>query len=437
MTYAGPQPTFPPALRGWFAVGVLFLLYILALSNRYLVALLVGPMKRDLALSDLEISLLTGPAFGILFALASIPLGLVLDRFSRRLVIYWSVSVWSIATILCGLAVGFPALLGARALLGASQAGFGTGSYAIIGDSFPPDRIAIPMSVFVMGGTMGSGIVYLIGGPLIGALTSWGPVDISVLGILQPWQQAFLAIGTPGLLLAGLVFLLHESTRERATSVHWKHYLEAWQFVRLRPGMFGAMFVGFGIIFAAIIGIQMWTPAYFARTFHWSASTIGMSLGLAQIVGAAGMPVHGMIVSWLQRRGVKNAALFWCSFSSILAVPPAIAIYTVADPNWAVTFYCLFMIVVLASSGMGPALVQMQSPDHLRGRISALYAVISGLIAMGLGPSIVAALTDLVFKDEMALGASIITMIAIMLPLSAAIMAMGGGFAPRAYFSWR
>ncbi len=409
----GDYPTPPMA---WLTVAILFLLYILSLTDRNIMALMVGPIKRDLGLSDLQISLLQGPAFAVLFCLCAIPLGMALDRYSRRVVLYLSVTLWSIAAASCGLAGSFAALAMARAGVGAGESGFGTGSYSIVGDSFPPHRVSLAMSVFIMGGVMGAGIVFLLGGPIVAAAMKAGPAIWPIFGLLQPWQQVFIMTGAPGILLALLVFVFREPPRRKSASAS-AGYGEAWAFLRLHKPLYVATFVGFGLAYAVTIGFQLWTPTYLARIHGWQPGQIGPVIGIAQIAAAAMIPVHGWIVDRLYRRGRRDAHLFWCMMTVAAAAPFGIAAFLVTSPWATVACYWCFMALILSTSSMGPATVQVVTPQHMRGRVSALYVLVSGLIAMAGGPAFIGIVTTLVMGDEMKVGYSLIaSVICVALP---------------------
>ncbi|TVV77302.1 MFS transporter [Sphingomonas solaris] len=411
---------------GWLTVAILFLLYILSLTDRNIMALMVGPIKADLKLSDLQISLLQGPAFAILFCICALPVGMALDRYSRRLILYISVTVWSISAASCGLASSFMMLFVARAGVGAGESGFGTGSYSVVGDSFPPHRVSLAMSIFIMGGVMGSGIVLLVGGPIVAAVMAGGPSVWPVFGPLQPWQEVFIITGTPGLLLAFLVFLFREPPRRRKSATGHKGYGEAAAFLAARKPLAVAMFAGFGMAQAVTIGFQLWTPSYLVRVHDWAPGRIGVVLGITQIGAAALMPVHGWIVDTLFRRGRRDAHLFWAMTTLLLAAPFGIAAFLVADPWITVACYGAFMALILSTAGLGPSIVQVVTPPLLRGRVSALYVLVTGIIALAGGPVLVGLITDLVLGDEKRVGTSLILIvIAVLLP-AALLFRLGG-----------
>lgn len=411
---------------GWTTVAVLFVLYILSLTDRYIIALISEPMKADLGLSDFELSLLQGPAFAVLYSLCAIPIGLALDTYGRRIVLFLSVTFWSVAATLCGLAPNFPLLAASRAGVGLGEAGFTTGSYSVIGDSFAPDRISLPMTLFVMGGVMGAGIVFLLGGPLVAALTAHGATDLGPLGMLEPWRMAFIITGVPGVALAWLIFLFRETKASNAaTMAKGVGYGEVFAFVGKHGLFYFSAFVGIATVYAATIGLQFGTPQFLTRTFGWEPARIGLTMGVAQIGAALTLPLHGWLVDRLYKRGMHTAHLVWCVGASGVGILAGVAAYMAPNPWISVGLFGVYMIAGMAAAGIGPALIQIATPAHLRGRVSALFVVCTGLISMGIGPTFVGFLTDFVFRDEAKVGWSLATSLLILLPISMLVLSFG------------
>ena len=58
-----------------YVVFVLMVCYTLSFIDRQILSLLVGSIKRDLAISDTRIGLLQGLAFGLFYTFLGLPLG--------------------------------------------------------------------------------------------------------------------------------------------------------------------------------------------------------------------------------------------------------------------------------------------------------------------------------------------------------------------------
>lgn len=419
--------SYPKSVIAWLTVAILFMLYIRSLADRYLMALMVEPIKADLGLSDLQFSLLQGPAFALLYAICAIPVGLMLDRSSRRWVLFFCVLVWSAGAGACGLAGSFALLALSRSLVGAGESGFTTGAYSIIGDSFPSSRVSLAMSIFVMGGLMGAGIVFLLGGPLVGVILEGGISHWPGMVGFAPWQQAFLVTGIPGILTALLVFAFPEPKRHQSVNgqAAGGGYGEALRFMLRHPRCFVGIIFGIGLVYSVTIALQLWSPAYLTRVHGWTPGQIGIAMGIAQLLPALSLPLHGWVVDRLFVGGRRDAHLVWCLIALLFAAPFAIAAYLVASPWLTVVLFGCYMTLIHSSSSMGPAATQVVAPHELRGRISAIFVLVTGLIGMALGNFLVGLFTDKVLRDPMKVGTSLILLVIVLLSVAALLFAQG------------
>ncbi|MFM5931140.1 MAG: MFS transporter [Novosphingobium sp.] len=420
-------PQYPGKFVAWLTVAVLFLLYIRSLADRYLIALMVDPIKRDLGLSDTQMGLLQGFAFAVLYAVCAIPVGLMLDRKPRRWVLFFCIIVWSSGAAACGLAGTFMMLALGRSFVGAGEAGYTTGAYSIIGDSFAPTKVSFAMSIFVMGGVMGAGIVFLLGGPLVGAVLQGAISDWPGMAGFKPWQQAFIVTGIPGILTAFLVFLFPEPKRHRAAGAQGGGYGEATRFILANKRAFAGIILGIGLVYSVTIGLQLWSPAYLGRVHGWTPKQIGLAMGLAQMLPALSLPLHGWVVDRMFSRGKRDAHLVWCLGTMLLAAPFAVAAYLVASPMVTVTLFGVYMVLILSTSSIGPAAAQVVTPPELRGRVSAIFVLVTGLIGMVLGNLLVGFFTDHVLGDPKQIGTSLIVLIVSVLSVAALLFAQGRG----------
>lgn len=216
----------------------------------------------------------------------------------------------------------------------------------------------------------------------------------------QPWQQAFIITGLPGVLMALMIFLFPEPPRHHIRKVtDSTGYGDALRFIGSHRRLFVGIFIGFGLVYTCTISLQLWLPSYFVRVHGWTPGRIGIVLGIAQISAALSLPVHGWIVDRFYQRGMRDAHLYWCILSVCLAGPCAVAALLIPNPWMTVILFALYMMFVLSSASMGPAVTQVVTPQHLRGRVSAIYVLTTGLIAMSVGPAAVGFFTDKIFGD--------------------------------------
>ncbi len=88
--------------------------YIFSYIDRRVISVLIEPIKHEFGASDTLMDLLTGLAFGLLYAAIGLPVGRLADRSNRRNIVAVCCALWSCATMACGMAAQFWQLLLAR-----------------------------------------------------------------------------------------------------------------------------------------------------------------------------------------------------------------------------------------------------------------------------------------------------------------------------------
>lgn len=195
----------------WYALGVLFLVYLVNFIDRQILSILANDIKADLDLTDADLGFLYGTAFAIFYALFGIPLGRLADTWSRTRLLSLGLLLWSGMTTLSGFARDGVSLAVARVGVGVGEASANPCAYSLLSDWFPPRRRAFALSVYSSGLFLGSGLSLLMGGMIVEWWNAAYPVA-PPLG-LAGWQAAFIAVGLPGLVLAGWVLSLREPPR--------------------------------------------------------------------------------------------------------------------------------------------------------------------------------------------------------------------------------
>ena len=176
----------------WYVVGILTLSYLVSFLDRQILALMVGPIKVDLQLSDTEISLIMGVAFSLFYAFMGIPLGWLADRTNRRNIIIVGITFWSLMTAACGLASTFIHLFLARIGVGAGEASLTPSAISIISDYFSRQDRGRAIATYNMGVSLGTGIAMVLGGVVISFVVDSPYVELPLIGTLSTWQYLSL-----------------------------------------------------------------------------------------------------------------------------------------------------------------------------------------------------------------------------------------------------
>jgi predicted MFS family arabinose efflux permease len=369
--------------RSWYALGLLFVVYVFNFIDRSILGILNQPIKEDLGLSDTQMGFLGGIAFAIFYTFLGIPIARLADRTVRRNVLAVCIAIWSAMTAVCGLAASFLHLLLARIGVAVGEAGGSPPSHSMIADLFPPETRATALAIYALGIPVGTMIGNLAGGWINEAFD---------------WRTAFVVVGLPGLLLAVVVrFTLREP--ERGASEHLKPTDEAAQpvmevfrylwakrsFRYLALGGALHAFVGYGVGF--------WIPAFFLRTHGMGTALLGEWLFYLGFAGMAGTLLGGWMADRLALRDFRWYV--WLpGLATLLSVPFSAAVYLV--PDYAVALLIAIVPTMLGSYYLGPTFALTQGLVGLRMRAlaSSILLFILNLIGMGLGPQATGIISD-------------------------------------------
>jgi len=420
---------YPSPAVAWYTVAVLSVIYMFSFIDRQILVLLIEPVKHDLQISDTQVSLLTGAAFAVLYAIMGVPMGRAADRWTRKGVIAVGVAIWSVMTIGCGFARSFGQLFIARMGVGVGEAALTPTGHAIVADVFPPHRLARGMAVFVMGNAIGGGMALVIGGAVLALVHDQPELTLPLIGSIRSWQLVFLAVGVPSLLMLLPLATIREPRRRgvppspTSRSIPFKDVIA---FLWRERRAYSPMFVGGSFINLFGYGGLAWIPTFFIRVHGWEASTVGLLFGgVSCVIGVIGIFGSGWISDTLRARGRLDAPLR-AQVGFLIAGLPFLLI-TVLSPNPIVGMVSsgLFFLCFVSMSTLGPTSTQAITPGSIRAQVAALWLLVVNLIGIGIGPTTVALVTDYVLRDEMALGMSIALVGSITILAGAAIVWLG------------
>ncbi|MBK9708111.1 MAG: MFS transporter [Acidobacteria bacterium] len=411
------EEPYPSESYAWYVVGVLTIVYIFSFIDRQILNLLVGPIRRDLGISDTQMSWLMGTSFAVFYTFFGIILGRLADSRSRRSLIALGFIFWSIMTAGCGLARNFTQMLLLRMGVGVGEATLSPSAYSMISDYFPKEKRATAISVYSMGIYIGSGIAFLLGGAVIGYVSTQGTIVIPIIGSIRPWQAIFLIVGMPGVLLSLLMYTVKEPIRRGLRSVQLSPgtgkqaiapLKEVLSYVRSNSKTFICHTVGFALLSFSSYGTSAWIPTFFVRNHGWTASKAGIVYGLVVMVfSTLGVAAGGWMADRMALRGYRDATMRIGFFVAIAWFPFGIPYPIVDNVNLAVGLMAVSAFFASAPFGVAPAAIQQIMPNEMRGQASAIYLFVINLIGLGIGPTAVAMTTDYVFHDDNAVRYSI------------------------------
>jgi MFS family permease len=404
------EAPYPRPAYAWYVVIVLTFVYIFSFIDRQILNLLVGPIRRDLQISDTEMSLLTGFSFALFYAFFGLPLGRIADSGNRRGLIAVGFAMWSLFTAGSGLARNFIQMAIMRMGVGVGEATLSPAAYSLITDYFPPHRRATAQGTYNIAQYLGAGVAFMVGGTVIGLTAAQPEWILPVVGSIRSWQLVFFIVGLPGVLLSLLMLSVAEPARRGPGAEAKKASVgEVLAFAKANRATLICHNVGLALLAFSAYGNAVWVPTFFIRHFHWSAALTGQVYGLVvAIFGASGAVCGGWLSDSLTRRGYRDACMRVALLSSVIWFPAGIAYILAPNPVLSITIFAPAAFFAAAPSAVASAALMEIAPARMRGQVGAVYGFVINLIGLGLGPTAVAVFTDYVFHDDDMVGYSLL-----------------------------
>jgi MFS family permease len=400
-----PPPKYPSSNTAWRVTLLLVVVAIVATLDRGVLSLVIDPIRHDLAISDVQISLLQGLSFSLFYATVGLALGLCTDRVARCRLLALGILLWSVSTIAAGFATNFGWMFLSRLLVGMGEGTLGPCSISLLCDLFAPAKRGRPMGFFLMGQAISSGISVLLSGAVLSHL----PPDLMLklpdghLFGLHPWRVVFIVMGLPGLLVAPLMLAVREPVRqEKLVQSAYFSVAESLRFLLMRRRALLPLYLGYACVSAGFYSTLAWGAVSIARHYGINIVQVTGLLGPANIVaGLLGPALAGLLVDRIMARYGAMYRL------RLLAMMPALAIPAMACalmPTASTGTLCIatMMGVYPAFSTVFFSTLQGSLPNELRGFSISLCGLTNAMIGATGGPLLLAMLSEHVFAGPAA-----------------------------------
>ena len=372
-----------------YVLGGLVALSTLNQLDRQLMAILLEPIRREFALSDVQLGLLSGLAFTIFYAALSVPAALWAVNHSRRNLIAASAAIWGAATICFGGAQTYWQLLFSRIGTGAGEAGSMPASHSMISDLYQPHERGGAMSAWSAGVNLGIFTAFLAG---------------AHIGDSFGWRAAFLAAGFLTLVMA-VVTRLFVSEPVRSNDARGAALRAAPGLTLLREAIATIWLdnvmrhIAIGATITAAVGYATltWAPSYLVRAHGLSLPIVGAYLAIVIGVGGAiGTLLGGRLSDHLGRRDVRWS--LWIVGIAIIAAKPLLMIFYLSTDT-AVALAAFVLPAMVSTLYLGPSLSVLHNriSPPLRPAVSAIFLMLLNLIGLGIGPLLIGMMSDWFF----------------------------------------
>ena len=376
---------------GWYTLSVMMILMLVANIDRQVLILAGAPLAASLGLTDSELGMVQGLAFAIFTVGAAYPIAWAADRFDRRLVFGLCVLTWSLGTAACGLAQNFEQLFVAAVAIAAGEAGLIPIGVAFIPDLFKGRKRILANGLFYFFACMGIAVGLMIGSGAIAIIDRMHQDFPLSMQTLESWRLAFFLVTLPTpIFLLLLVFTRLGYRGELPTALHdVRPRNDFWQFVRQHRRAVALVFAGIGCYMLGIGGFFVWLPVAATRLFGTTPAENGSLIGIATAIGVVvGVAIGTFFVRRLVVRlgPVASIRFFWLM---LLAAIPVFAIFPFVNSSWQLfALHGVLMVTFTAAGCAIPTILQDMAPARLRGRMSAVWSMVSGTL-FGFSPSLV------------------------------------------------
>jgi predicted MFS family arabinose efflux permease len=383
MASAGPAKADDVATLGqrWYVLIIMMLVYTISIADRYVLSTLLGPISKELNLSDTGAASL-GIPLALFYVTMGIPLSWLCDRTNRRTLLAASVAVWSVMTTLTGYTRGYLDLLLARIGVGIGEAGGTPACNSIIADYFPADRRSMAMTVFALGAPIGA----------------WLGSDIAgYVSTLHGWRAAFFVLGVPGIILALIIMVtIKEPARGRLDAVTEDKaptVMETLRFIWSQKAAVHAI-TGSGLSAFWGWGLMWFTPLFLERTYGMNEGVSGSLLGQIYLVGGiAASLITAYVVAKPAFTDPRKIARLLAVVTAIATIPSFLAYWT-HDLGFAKLMWWLFIPAIYFYIGPAFALCQNLAPPKMRAMAVAIALLIANVLNLIVAPWIVGGLSD-------------------------------------------
>jgi MFS family permease len=358
-----------------------------SVADRNILSVLLVPVQHDLRVNDTAMGALTGVSFTLVYATVALPMARLADRGVRKHLIAGAVAVWSIMTAACGFASSYAALLVARMGVAAGEAAAQPAIMSMVGDLFPAHRRGFALAIITVGAGLGTGLGAFVAGLLADRFS---------------WQAAFIALGTPGLLLALMFQLtvreptrgLHDGGDQNKLAANWRESLTQ---------IFTARSIGWLLIGNIFVGLAFaiylsWIPTYLVRVRGMPVSQMSGWLGLIVIPSLLGILAGGAITDRLVKNSIRwRTVSLACML--LLAIPIFLTLVATNSPHLILSMMLLYAFVVSPVAALYPAANLDVVGPRLRATMTAVSGFGFNVIGGGLGPIFLGFLTDVAQKS--------------------------------------
>lgn len=364
---------------------LVFVCVVINYMDRSNISIAAPAILKDFHLTSVELGLIFS-AFGWTYTFFQIPGGFLLDRIGSRILYTFSLTLWSLATLLQGAATGFAGLFGLRLSVGVFEAPAFPINNRIVTNWFPEKERASAIGIYTSGQFVG--LAFLT--PLLATIQHfWG------------WRGLFITTGIAGIIWGAIWYKSYrdpdkhprlsqkeydyireggglvkgnKSTREKA---NWKDLKEVFKYKKL-----WGIYIGQFAVNSTLWFFLTWFPTYLVKYRHLDFLKSGFLASIPFFAAFVGILLSGFLSDFLLRKGAT------ISTARKIPVITGLLLSTfIIGANYVDNTALIVMFLAIAFFGNGVAsitwvFVSTLAPEHLIGSTGGVFNFIGNIASV-------------------------------------------------------
>lgn len=367
-----------PRSYAWIVFALTFGLLLSDYMSRQVLNVVFPLLKAEWGLSDTQLGSLSS-IVSIAVGLLAFPLSLVADRWGRIRSLTIMAGIWSLATLVCGMAEGYTSMFAARFFVGVGEAAYASVGLAVVLSIFPPQQRSAVTGAFMAGSMVGSVLGIGLGGVLA---THFG------------WRTSFVGMAVYGLALTVLYALVVKPSRVESapTADRRSDVRPPLRSLFSTPSVI-CIYVASGLQLFITGALLAWLPSFLNRYYEMPLPQAGGVAAIFVLATAAGMPLCGLLADrlchLLPSRKISLAMIYcllcWSLLSVAFQLPPG-----------TLQLVLIGSAMFFGAGIIGPTgtMVANLTPPAIHSTAMATWALSNNLLGLAPGPFVTGLLAD-------------------------------------------
>lgn len=364
---------------------LVFVCVVINYMDRSNISIAAPAILKDFHLTSVQLGLIFS-AFGWTYTFFQIPGGFLLDRIGSRILYTFSLTLWSLATLLQGFVTGFAGLFGLRLSIGVFEAPAFPINNRIVTNWFPEKERASAIGIYTSGEFVG--LAFLT--PLLATIQHF-----------CGWRGLFIITGMAGIIWAVIWYKsyrdpdkhlrlsqkeydhirkgggLVKGNKAHRKKTDWKDLKQVFKYKKL-----WGIYIGQFAVNSTLWFFLTWFPTYLVEYRHLDFLKSGFLASIPFLAAFVGILLSGFLSDFLLKKGFSVSAA-----RKIPVITGLLLSTFIIGANYVDNTALIVMFLAIAFFGNGVAsitwvFVSTLAPEYLIGSTGGVFNFIGNLASV-------------------------------------------------------